>query len=121
MGLVQNLKVYFSQESLPITYHHFCHQNLVRPKSKSSSWKGSQLISYKANFSQKETMHLTDVKFNITYQNEQRIIKVRSLLRTEMSLNETLFFRQLTVWFFNLMGSPDIMLVFRKTINKLDF
>ena len=82
MGFLQNLKVYFSQESLPVTYHHFCHQSLVRPKSKSSILKGSQLISYKANFSQKETMHLIDVKFNINYQNEQRIIKVRPFLRT---------------------------------------
>ena len=82
MGFLQNLKVYFNQESLPITYHNFRHQSLVRPKSKCSNWKGSQSISYKANFSLKGTMHLIDVKFNITYQNKQRIIKVRPFLRT---------------------------------------
>ena len=36
----------------------------------------------KTNFSHKETMPLTDVKFNITYLNKQRIIKVRPFLRT---------------------------------------
>ena len=68
-------------ESLPITDHKFLHQSLVRPKNKSSNCKWSQTISYKANFSQKKTMHLIDVKFNITYQNNQRIIKVRPFLR----------------------------------------
>ena len=37
MGFLQNLKVYFNQESLPITYHNFRHQSLVRPKSKCSN------------------------------------------------------------------------------------
>ena len=32
MSFLQNLKVYFDQESLPITYHNFRHQSLVRPK-----------------------------------------------------------------------------------------
>ena len=31
---------------------------------------------------EKETMHLIDAEFNITYQNNQGIIKVRPLLRT---------------------------------------
>ena len=53
MGFLQNLKVYFNQESLPITYHNFRHQSLVRPKSKYSNWQGSQSISYKAKFSQR--------------------------------------------------------------------
>ena len=82
LGFLENLKVYFNQESLPIMYHNFCQQSLVRPKSKCSNWKGCQSISYKANFSLKGTMHLIDVKFNITYQNKQRIIKVRQFLRT---------------------------------------
>ena len=75
MGFLQNLKVYFNRNSLPITYHNFLHQSLVRPKSKCSNWKGAQLISFKANFSLKGTMHLIDVKFNITYQIKQRITK----------------------------------------------
>ena len=82
MGFLQNLKVCFNQKILPIMYHNFCHQSLVRPKSKISNWKGAQPISYKANFSLKGTMYLIDVKFNITYQNKQRIIKVRPFLRT---------------------------------------
>ena len=28
MGFLQNLKVYFNQENLPITYHNFRHQQL---------------------------------------------------------------------------------------------
>ena len=68
-------------ESLPKADHKFLHQSLVRPKNKSSNCKRSETISYKANFSQKKTMHLIDVKFNITYQNNQRIIKVRPFLR----------------------------------------
>ena len=54
MSFLQNLKVHFNQESLPITYHKFHHQSLVRPKSKSSNQKGSQNISYKVHFSQKK-------------------------------------------------------------------
>ena len=82
MGFLQNLKVNFNQEGLPITYHNFRHQSLVKPKSKYSNWKGSQSIRYKANFSLKGTMPLIDVKFHITYQNKQNIIKVRPFLRT---------------------------------------
>ena len=33
MGFLQNLKVCFKQESLPITYQNFRHQSLVRPKT----------------------------------------------------------------------------------------
>ena len=69
-------------ESLPKTDLKFLLQSLVRLKNKSSNCKWSQIISYKANFSQKKTMHLTDVKFYITYQNNQRIINVRQFLRT---------------------------------------
>ena len=79
MCFLRNLKVYFNQKSLPITYHNLRHQSLVRPRSKCSNWKGAQPISYKANFSLKGTMYLIDVKFNKTYQNKQRIIKVRPL------------------------------------------
>ena len=82
MSFLQNIKFYFHQESLPITYHNFLHQSLVRTKGKSSNEKGSQPISYKANFSQKETMNLIDLKFNLTHQNNQGMIKVRPLLRT---------------------------------------
>ena len=82
MGFLQNLKVCFNQENLPIICHNFRHQSLVRPKSKCSNWKGTQHISYKANFSLKGIMYLTDVKFSTTYQNKQRIITVRPFLRT---------------------------------------
>ena len=82
MVFLENLKVYFNQESLTITYLNVCHQSLVRLKSKCSNWKGAQPVSYKANISLKGTMHLIGVKFNITYQNKQRILKVRQFLRT---------------------------------------
>ena len=62
-SFLQNHDVSFNQESLPITYYNFHHKNLVRPKSKSTNWQGSQPISYKVNFSHRETMHLLDVKF----------------------------------------------------------
>ena len=71
---LQNREVCFNQESLPITYHNFRHKSLIRLKSKSPNWH--QLISYKANFSRKESMHLIDVKLNITYQNNQGVIQV---------------------------------------------
>ena len=119
MSFLQNCEVCFNQERLPITYHNFRHKSLVRPKSKSPNWQGSQPISYKANFSQRETMHLLDVKFNITYQNKLVKIQVRPLLRPLMSLNDTHFSYQLTVWFFGLMGLSDIILVLIKTINHL--
>ena len=119
MSFLQNFKVCFNQERLPITYHNFRHKSLVRPKSKSPNWQGSQPISYKANFSQRETMHLLDVKFNITYQNNQGKAQVRPLLRPLMSLNDTHFSCQLTVWFFCLMGSSDIVFVIIKTMNYL--
>ena len=32
MGFLQNVKVYFNQESLLITYHNFCHQSLGKTK-----------------------------------------------------------------------------------------
>ena len=60
MSFLQNHKVSFNQESLPITYHNFRHNNLVRPKNKSPNSQGSQPISYKANFSQKDKTHLAD-------------------------------------------------------------
>ena len=81
MSFLQNIEVCFNQESLPITYHNFQHKSLIRPQSKFPNLQGFQPISYKANFSQKESMHLIDVKFNITYQNKQGKIQVRPLLR----------------------------------------
>ena len=61
------ISVYFNQESF-------------RPKSKYSNSKGEQPIIYKANFSLKGTMYLIDVKFNITYQNKQRILRLDHFL-----------------------------------------
>ena len=83
MCFLRNREVYFNQESLPITYHNFHHKSLVRPKSISPNWQGSQPINYKVNFSQKESLHLTDVEFSITYQNKQGEIQVRPLLRPD--------------------------------------
>ena len=49
-------KVCFNQESLPITFHNFHHKSLVRPKSKFPNWQGSQLMSYKTNFSRRDNI-----------------------------------------------------------------
>ena len=81
MSFLQNRKVCFNQENLPITYHNFCHKSLVRLKGESPNWQGPQPISYKANFSQKEGMRLIDAKMNITYQNNQGEIQVRPYLK----------------------------------------
>ena len=62
MSFQQNCEVCFNQERLPITYHNVRHKSLVRPKSKSPNWQGSQPISYKAKFSQRDKMHLADHK-----------------------------------------------------------
>ena len=35
MSFLQNCKVCYNQERLPITYHNFRHKSLVRPKRKS--------------------------------------------------------------------------------------
>ena len=82
MSFLQNRKVCFNQEKLPITYYNSCHQSLVIPKSKSRIEKDLNPLASKTNFSREENMPLIDVKFNITYQNNQEIIKVRPLLRT---------------------------------------
>ena len=81
MSFLENCEVCFNQESLPITYYNFLHKNLVRPKSKSPNLQGSQRVSYKTNFSQKESMHLIDIKFKIAYENNQGEIHVRPVLR----------------------------------------
>ena len=77
MSFLQNNKVCFNQERLPITYNNFCHKSLVRPKSKSSNWQGSQPISYKMKFSQKDNIYLVDLKCNVTYQNIREETKVK--------------------------------------------
>ena len=64
-------------------------------------------------------MYLLDVKFNITYQNNQGKIQVRPLLRPLMSLNDTHFSYQLTVGFFSLMGPSDIIPALIRTISHL--
>ena len=69
MSFLQNREVCFNQEKLPITYHNFCHKSLVRPKSKSPNWQGSQPITYKAKFSHRNYIYLVHQKYNITYQN----------------------------------------------------
>ena len=79
MSFLQNREVLFNQESLPITYDNFRHKSLVRPKSKSPNWQGSQLIRYKTKFSQRDNIYLVDLKYNITYQNICGKTKVRSI------------------------------------------
>ena len=81
MSFLQNREICFKKERLPITYHNFNHKSLVRLKSKSPNWQGPQSISDKANFSQKKSIHLRDVKLNITYKNNKGEIKVRPHLR----------------------------------------
>ena len=81
MNFLQNGEVCFNQKSLPISYHNFWHKSLVTPKSKSPNWQGSQPMTCKANFSQKERMHLIDAKFDITYENNQGEIHFGPLLR----------------------------------------
>ena len=76
MNFLENRAVCFNQKSLPITYYNFHDKNLVRPKSKSPNWQVSQPKSYNTNFLQKESVHLIDVKFNITYQDNQGEIRV---------------------------------------------
>ena len=79
MSFLQNRKVCFNQERLPITYLNFRHKSLVRPKSKSPNWQGSQPISYKTKFSQRDNIYLVDLKYNITYQNIWEKTKVRPI------------------------------------------
>ena len=79
MSFLQNREVCFNQERLPITYHNFRHKSLVRPKSKSPNWQGSQPISYKTKFSQRNNVYLVDLKYNITYQNIHGKAKVRPI------------------------------------------
>ena len=81
MSFLQNCEVCFNQERLPITDHNFRHKSLVRPKSKSPNWQGSQPISYKAKFSQRDNIYLVDLKHNITYQ------KIRGKTKSDRFLN----------------------------------
>ena len=70
MSFLQNRKVSFNQERLPITYHNFHHKDLVRPKSK------SQIDETK--FSQRDNIYL-DQKYKITYQNIWGKSKLRQI------------------------------------------
>ena len=79
MNFLQNCEVCFNQESLSITYHNFRHKSLVIPKSKSPNWQGSQPISYKAKFWQRDNIYLLDLKYNITHQNIRGKTKVRPI------------------------------------------
>ena len=54
------------------TYQYFRDKSLIRPESKYSN--RPQPISYKTKFSQRDNIHLVDLKYNITYQN----IRLRS-------------------------------------------
>ena len=71
--------------------------------------KRISIDSCKANFTLKGAMDLIDVKFNITYQNKQRIFNSSSSSSSELCE------------FFDLIGLSDIMLVFTNTINHLYF
>ena len=78
-SFLQNREVCFNQERLSITYLNFHHKSLVRPKSKSPNWQGSQPISYKAKFSQRDNIYLVDLKWDITYQNIRGETKIRPI------------------------------------------
>ena len=84
ISFLQNRKVCFNQERLPITYHIFRYKRLVRPKSKSRNWQGSQPLNYKAKFSQRDNIYLVDLKYNITYQNIRRGLSSHRFLYPEM-------------------------------------
>ena len=96
MSFLQNREVCFNQERLPITYHNFRHKSLVRPKSKSPNWQGSQPISYKAKFSHRDNIYLVDQKCQITYQNISGETKVRLILIPWNALNGKKVTLQLT-------------------------
>ena len=72
-------KFVLTQKRLPVTYYNFHYKSLVRPKSKSPIWQGSQAISYKTKFSQRDSIHLVDLKCKITYQNIQGRTKFRPI------------------------------------------
>ena len=82
MNFLQNRDVCFNQESLPITYYNIHHKSLVRSKSKPPNGQRSQPIATRQIFHRKKSMHLIDVKFIITYQNNHGEIQVRPLLRS---------------------------------------
>ena len=84
MSFLQNFEVCFKKERLPITYHNFHHKSLVRPKSKSPNWQGSQPISYKAKFSHRDNIYLVDLKYNITYQISGGKLRSDRFLNLEM-------------------------------------
>ena len=46
MSSLQNHEVDFIQEGLPITNHNFYLESVIRPKSKSPNWQGSQGQSF---------------------------------------------------------------------------
>ena len=81
MTFLQNVEVCFNQERLTITYQNLRRKSLVRLKTKFPNWQGAQPISYKATFSQKESMYLIDFKLNINYQNNQGKIQFRPHLK----------------------------------------
>ena len=91
MSFLQNCEVCFNQERLPITYHNFRHKSLVRPKSKFPNWQGSQLICYKAKFSQSHNIYLADLKYNITYQNIQGKLRSGRFLNRKVCFNQESF------------------------------
>ena len=71
------VKFVLTKKGLPITYHNFRNKSLVRLKGKSPNWQGSQPISYKTKFSQRDNIYLADLEYKITYQNIREKTKVR--------------------------------------------
>ena len=59
MTFIQNRVVFFNQESLPITYHNSI-TNVWSDRK--LNLQGSQPISYKTNFLQRDNIHLADHK-----------------------------------------------------------
>ena len=58
-------------------------QKSGQPKSKFPDWQGSEPISYKTKFSQRDNTYLVDLKYNITYQNIRRKTKARLFFMPE--------------------------------------
>ena len=69
ISALENRKVCFNQERLPITQRKTVTKDWSDPKVNPEIEKGLNPLASKTNFSWDETMHLINVKFNITHQN----------------------------------------------------
>ena len=107
------VKFVLTTKGLPITYHNFRNKSLVRLKGKSPNWQGSQPISYKTKFSQRDNIYLADLEYKITYQNIREKTKVRpKFLCPEKSKMTNILSNNLHRWAFYKM----VKFVLRKNV-----